>query len=94
MLGARTVLVLVMLLTLSPRCDAGVYTPVECCYSYTKSPVRLANLKGFYVTPKECFYQAVVFETRNGTKICADPETAWVKKAVEKLQKKKGLRAP
>ncbi|NWY63170.1 CCL5 protein, partial [Chionis minor] len=71
----------------------GPFTPYECCFEYKKTPLRLANLKGFYRTPKECFSPAVVFETRNGTKICADPELPWVQKAVEKLEKKKRLRA-
>ncbi|XP_074008780.1 C-C motif chemokine 4-like [Numenius arquata] len=94
MLTARTVLVLLLLLTLSLHCDAGVFTPIECCFSYNKLPLRLSNLKGFYMTPKECFSPAVVFETRNGTKVCTKPEMAWVQKAVEKLQKKKGRHAP
>ncbi|NXV77624.1 CCL3 protein, partial [Atlantisia rogersi] len=65
----------------------AVHTPTECCFSYAKSRLRLANLKGFYETPKECSSPAVVFETRNGTKICANPEGGWVKKAVVALQK-------
>ncbi|NWS59014.1 CCL14 protein, partial [Chunga burmeisteri] len=69
------------------------YTPFECCFSYVKSPIRQANLKDFYTTPKECFSPAIVFETRNGTKVCANPEVTWVKNAVEKLQKRKRLHA-
>ncbi|KAM9227980.1 C-C motif chemokine 17 [Leptosomus discolor] len=94
MLGARKVLVLMMLLTLSPCCDAAPYAPFECCFSYIKSPIRLANLKSSYKTPKDCFCQAIVFETRNGSKVCADPEMTWVQKAVQRLQKKEGLHAP
>ncbi|XP_075571113.1 regakine-1-like [Pelecanus crispus] len=98
MLSARTVLVLAMLLTLSPCCDADkehCRPPIPLCTicSYRKSPLQLANLKGFYRTPKECFFPAMVFETRNGTKICANPEITWVEKAVERLQKRKGLHA-
>ncbi|KFV94762.1 C-C motif chemokine 14, partial [Fulmarus glacialis] len=69
------------------------YAPSECCFSYTKSAFRLANLKSFYKTPKECFSPAIVFETRNGTKVCANPEMTWVERAVERLQKRNGLRA-
>lgn len=36
------------------------YTLSECCFSYIESPLRLANLKGFYRTPEECFSPAVV----------------------------------
>ncbi|XP_076205190.1 C-C motif chemokine 5-like [Aptenodytes patagonicus] len=93
MLAARTVLALTMLLTLSPHCDAALYTLSECCFSYIKSPLRLANLKGFYTTPKECFMPAIVFEIRNGTKFCTNPAMTWVEKAVQRLQKRKRLRA-
>ncbi|XP_075290180.1 C-C motif chemokine 17-like [Opisthocomus hoazin] len=94
MLGARMVLVLLLLLTTSPHCDAVPHTLSECCFHYAKSPLRLANLNSCYRTPKECFSQAVVFQTRNGTEICANPKMAWVKKAAERLQKTKGLCTP
>ncbi|KFV57734.1 C-C motif chemokine 5, partial [Gavia stellata] len=69
------------------------YAPSECCFNYVKLPLRRSNLKSFYTTPKDCFSPAIVFETRNGTKVCANPEMAWVGKAVESLQKRKGHHA-
>ncbi|NXJ83878.1 CCL3 protein, partial [Trogon melanurus] len=68
------------------------YTPSECCFDYIKGALRQTNLKDCYSTPKECSSPAVVFVNQKGDKLCADPEVAWVKKAVEKLQKKKQLR--
>ncbi|NXR07714.1 CCL17 protein, partial [Semnornis frantzii] len=68
---------------------AAPHSPVECCFKYLKGALRLSRLKGFYRTPTECFTPAVVFETRNGTKLCADPEQLWVMKAVGMLQKKR-----
>ncbi|NXG01004.1 CCL14 protein, partial [Sakesphorus luctuosus] len=65
------------------------YAPSECCFRYVKFPLRLANLKDFYSTPRECFNSAIVFTTKKGTKICANPEEPWVQRAVVKLQKKK-----
>ncbi|NXY17040.1 CCL14 protein, partial [Atrichornis clamosus] len=67
------------------------YTPSECCFRYVNSPLRLANLKVFYSTPRECFSPAIVFETRKGDKVCANPEDTWVQRAVGKLQKNKEL---
>ncbi|NXH11513.1 CCL14 protein, partial [Bucco capensis] len=61
------------------------YAPSECCFKYVKNPLRLLNLKGFYSTPRECFYPAIVFETKNGSKVCANPEHTWAKKRVEQL---------
>ncbi|NXA08371.1 CCL14 protein, partial [Sapayoa aenigma] len=69
------------------------YSPTECCFNYIKGPLRLANLKAFYSTPRECFFPATVFETKNGNKVCANPEETWVQTAVGRLQKRKGLRA-
>ncbi|XP_023790153.1 C-C motif chemokine 14-like [Cyanistes caeruleus] len=94
MLTARTVLLLVVLLTLSPCSDAAPYTPAECCFDHLKGPLRLDNLVGFYSTPRECFLPAVVFETKKGAKVCANPEDNWVKRAVRMLKKKQGFHAP
>ncbi|KFQ25411.1 C-C motif chemokine 14, partial [Merops nubicus] len=66
------------------------YAPRECCYRYAKTRLRLTNLKGFYVTPKECYSPAIVFETTNGTKVCANPELPWVQKRVAELHEMKG----
>ncbi|NXF02941.1 CCL3 protein, partial [Smithornis capensis] len=70
----------------------ALYSPTECCFHYVKAPLRLANLKDFYPTPKECFSPAIVFETKNG-KVCANPEERWVQRALRMLQQNKGLRA-
>ncbi|NWI27811.1 CCL14 protein, partial [Sula dactylatra] len=67
------------------------YTPSECCFNYVKAAVRVAKLKSFYNTPKDCYSPAVVFETRNGTKICANPMSPWVNKTIQKLQETGGL---
>ncbi|NXR21629.1 CCL3 protein, partial [Cinclus mexicanus] len=71
----------------------GPYSPYECCFRYVKRPLRLDNLLGFYSTPKECFSPAIVFEIKEGAKICANPEEKWVKRALTELPKRKGLRA-
>ncbi|NXS14165.1 CCL14 protein, partial [Neodrepanis coruscans] len=67
------------------------YSPMECCFRYVKAPLRLANLKDFYSTPRECFSPAIVFETKDGHKVCANPKEMWVQRAVGKLQKNKRL---
>ncbi|NXL50369.1 CCL3 protein, partial [Podilymbus podiceps] len=71
----------------------GLHTLSECCFKYRNSPIRLTNLVDFYKTPEECFYKAIVFETKKGIKICVNPKVAWVKQAVEMLQVKKELHA-
>ncbi|NWI36406.1 CCL14 protein, partial [Picathartes gymnocephalus] len=68
------------------------YSPSECCFDYSKRPLRLDNLVGFYPTPMECFSPAFVFETKKGGQVCANPKEKWVQRAVREL-KKRGLRA-
>ncbi|NXP00258.1 CCL14 protein, partial [Certhia brachydactyla] len=69
------------------------YAPSECCFNYAKRALRLDNLVGSYSTPSECHSSAIVFETKKGDKVCANPEEKWVKRAVNELRKKKRLRA-
>ncbi|NWV09108.1 CCL14 protein, partial [Ptilonorhynchus violaceus] len=70
------------------------YAPSECCFDYVKSALRLANLVGFYSTPRECYLPAIVFKTKKEAKVCANPKERWVKRATaEMLQKNKGLPA-
>ncbi|XP_030812162.1 C-C motif chemokine 3-like [Camarhynchus parvulus] len=94
MLTARPVLLLVGLLTLLPCCHAAPYVPAECCFDYVKGVLRLDILLGFNSTSRECYYPAIVFETKKGAKVCANPEEKWVKRAVKMLLRKKELRAP
>ncbi|NXE19222.1 CC4L protein, partial [Ardeotis kori] len=67
----------------------GLHSPVECCFAYRESQLPVAYLMDFYRTSTDCFMPAVVFETKNRSKICTNPEEAWVKKAIQKLQKRK-----
>lgn len=43
-----------------PLSSPAPHRPSECCFSFAKGPLRLANLKGFYRMPKECFSPTVV----------------------------------
>ncbi|NWS24929.1 CCL14 protein, partial [Polioptila caerulea] len=69
------------------------YAPSECCFNFAKRALRLDNLVDAYPTPRECYSPAIVFQTKKGNKVCANPEDKWVKRAVTELRKKKGLGA-
>ncbi|NWH42602.1 CCL17 protein, partial [Fregata magnificens] len=87
MLTARTVLMLVLLLTFSLHRAAAHLTPTECCFKYAQKPVR--RMQSFYETPRDCSLPAIVIVAATGAKICANPNMRWVKKAMEKFQRKK-----
>ncbi|NXL91418.1 CCL4 protein, partial [Alectura lathami] len=65
------------------------YPPTECCFDFLKNPLRFNVLKDFYETSNDCSFPAIVFETKNRAKICAEPNMPWVQRSVAKLQKMK-----
>ncbi|XP_009486474.1 C-C motif chemokine 3-like [Pelecanus crispus] len=87
MLTARTVLLLVLLLTFSLHHAAAHFTPIECCNNYAEKAVRY--VQSFYETPSDCSLPAVVIVAATGDKVCANPKKPWVKRAMRKLQRKK-----
>ncbi|NXS39617.1 CCL14 protein, partial [Balaeniceps rex] len=87
MLTARTLLLLMLLLTFSLHCAAAYFTPTECCFKYAQKPVR--HVQSFYETPRDCSLPAVVIVAATGAKVCTDPKKSWVKRAIKKLRRKK-----
>ncbi|XP_061041730.1 lymphotactin-like [Eubalaena glacialis] len=66
----------------------GVGTEVPdktICVSLTTQRLPIKKLKTYTIT--EGFMKAVIFITRRGLKVCADPQVEWVKKAVRTIDK-------
>ncbi|XP_016057823.1 PREDICTED: lymphotactin-like [Miniopterus natalensis] len=57
----------------------------KICVSLTTRRLPVKNIKTY--TIKEGPMKAVIFITRRGFKVCADPQVEWVKKAVETMDK-------
>ncbi|XP_061301373.1 C-C motif chemokine 22 [Pezoporus flaviventris] len=87
MFAARTVLLLTLLLTFSLHHITAHTLPRECCDRYARKTVQ--HVKSFYKTPQGCHLSAVVLVAASGDKVCANPKKPWVKRAIEKLQRKK-----
>ncbi|XP_004464242.2 lymphotactin [Dasypus novemcinctus] len=71
----------------------GVGTEVSqktTCLSLTMRPLPVHKIKRY--TIKEGTMRAVIFVTRHGLRICADPEANWVKAAVKSVDSKSLLR--
>ncbi|NXS54266.1 CCL4 protein, partial [Brachypteracias leptosomus] len=63
------------------------FPPVECCSKYAQKRIRY--MQSFYETPRDCSLPAVVIVSATGDEVCVDPKKPWVKKAIQKLQRKK-----
>ncbi|XP_070252864.1 lymphotactin [Myotis yumanensis] len=59
------------------------------CVSMTTRRLPVNKIKTY--TIKEGPMKAVIFITKRGLKLCADPQIDWVKKAVETMDKSKRI---
>ncbi|XP_067393777.1 C-C motif chemokine 4-like [Emydura macquarii macquarii] len=54
--------------------------PAKCCFKFQTGRLQKGNIVGWYLTSPECSHPAVVFKTRVGKEICANPLKPWVRK--------------
>ncbi|XP_016004087.1 lymphotactin [Rousettus aegyptiacus] len=81
------ILALLGLCCLTVRIVEGVGSEVleeRICMSLTTRRLPVKNIKTY--TIKEGPVRAVIFITKRGLKICANPQEDWVKKAVEHVK--------
>ncbi|XP_012871083.1 PREDICTED: lymphotactin-like [Dipodomys ordii] len=53
------------------------------CMSFTTQKLKINRIKTYII--KEGSMKAVIFITRRGLKICADPQASWVKDAIKSV---------
>ncbi|XP_069867300.1 lymphotactin-like [Dipodomys merriami] len=53
------------------------------CMSFTTQKLKINRIKTYVI--KEGGMKAVIFITRRGLKICADPQASWVKDAIKSV---------
>ncbi|XP_049715859.1 C-C motif chemokine 3-like [Elephas maximus indicus] len=63
-----------------------VYTPSNCCLSYTSRPPPQKVVIAYFKTGGECTKPGVIFFTKKGYHVCANPRSDWVQKYVRDLE--------
>ncbi|XP_049930633.1 eotaxin-like [Epinephelus moara] len=62
----------------------------SCCLHLSNTQVRLKRIVNYTIqTVSPCPIKAIVFETKNGTKICSDPKNKWAIRAMQKVDKER-----
>ncbi|XP_016386178.1 C-C motif chemokine 3-like [Sinocyclocheilus rhinocerous] len=57
--------------------------PSECCFNYRGRKIPIAKIDSYIETRVECVKPGVIFVTKKGYRICADPQLSWVKSAMK-----------
>ncbi|XP_055475808.1 C-C motif chemokine 8-like [Psammomys obesus] len=78
--------------TVSPEEQAGpdkAFVPVSCCFAAIKRRIPFKMVQSYRrITSIQCSWEAVVFKTKKGRLICADPTENWVNDYVVLLDQK------
>ncbi|KAM8999663.1 C-C motif chemokine 4-like isoform 2-T2 [Sarcophilus harrisii] len=64
----------------------GSDPPTSSCFFYVSRQIQRKNVIGYYETSTLCSQPAVVFLTKRGWQVCANPTDAWVQSYVEDLE--------
>ncbi|XP_072876388.1 C-C motif chemokine 20 isoform X2 [Chlorocebus sabaeus] len=81
------VLMSVLLLHLCSESEASNF---DCCLRYTDRILHPKFIVGFtqQLANETCDINAVIFHTKKGLSVCANPKQTWVKLIVRRLSKK------
>ncbi|XP_044849296.1 C-C motif chemokine 4-like [Mauremys mutica] len=72
----------------SPASSApiGSDPPTACCFSYTARQIPRNFVKDYYSTSSMCSQPGIVFITKKGRELCANPSDSWVQEYVTDLE--------
>ncbi|XP_005142445.2 C-C motif chemokine 4-like [Melopsittacus undulatus] len=76
------------LLLIAASCSSGPVgsdVPV-CCFSYTADKLPHKRILRYYRTSTSCMLPAIVFITKKGHQVCANPSHTWVQAYLKKLE--------
>ncbi|NXE49583.1 CCL4 protein, partial [Casuarius casuarius] len=65
----------------------GADTPTSCCFTYVSRQLPFSLVMDYYETNSLCSKSAIVFITRKGHQVCANPESTWVQEHMSKLRR-------
>ncbi|XP_074046484.1 C-C motif chemokine 4 homolog [Macrotis lagotis] len=69
--------------------SVGYVIPMSCCEFYASRQIPFSLLEDFYETSSFCLKPGIIFRTKKGRQICANPRNVWVQIYIFKLKQKK-----
>ncbi|CAI9162604.1 unnamed protein product [Rangifer tarandus platyrhynchus] len=85
--AALAVLLLTAALSaLTGSASLGAITPADCCFSFVSRQIPRKFVDDYYETSSQCSQPGVVFKTKRGRQVCADPSEDWVQEYIADLE--------
>ncbi|XP_063454681.1 C-C motif chemokine 3-like [Pan paniscus] len=69
-----------------PFSTVAADTPTACCFSYISRQIPQNFIADYFETSSQCSKPSVIFLTKRGRQVCADPSEEWVQKYVSDLE--------
>ncbi|XP_074046478.1 C-C motif chemokine 4-like [Macrotis lagotis] len=85
-LVALSILMVMAFSSLASSAPIGSDPPISCCFSYVSQQISRKIVTDYYETSSLCSQPAVVFQTKRGRQVCANPSETWVQSYLEDLE--------
>ncbi|XP_068945298.1 C-C motif chemokine 4-like [Petaurus breviceps papuanus] len=84
--AAFSILVVMAFSSLASSAPMGSDPPTSCCFSYVSQQISRKFVTDYYETSSLCSQPAVVFLTKRGRQVCANPRDEWVQTYIDDLE--------
>ncbi|XP_008151875.1 C-C motif chemokine 3-like [Eptesicus fuscus] len=64
----------------------GADTPTACCFTYAPRQIPRKFIVDYFETSSQCSQPGVIFQTKRGRQVCANPSEDWVQEYVADLE--------
>ncbi|KAI5176598.1 C-C Motif Chemokine 3-Like 1 [Manis pentadactyla] len=64
----------------------GANTPTACCFFYASQKIPQKFVSNYYETSSQCSKSGIIFQTKRGRQVCADPSEVWVWEYITNLE--------
>ncbi|XP_016054555.1 PREDICTED: C-C motif chemokine 26 [Miniopterus natalensis] len=69
----------------------GIDVAKYCCLQFSQKTLPWSRVQSYEFTKNSCSQKAVIFTTKKGRKICAQPKEKWVEKYISLLKAQQKL---
>ncbi|XP_043859784.1 C-C motif chemokine 4-like [Dromiciops gliroides] len=81
--AALSILLIMTFSSLTSSAPMASNTPTSCCFTYVQQQIQRKFVTHYYKTSNLCSQPAVVFQTKKGRQVCANPSEDWVQKYMD-----------